>query len=78
MNSLADVLRHRPQPTSRTCPTQPQQLPMSQPEQACSLLDELDQRQNEVLRQLEDLDRRVESLLHECLTSRQTDHDSDF
>ncbi len=37
-----------------------------------SLLDELDQRQNEVLQQLDDLDRRLESLLRDCLSRRPT------
>lgn len=35
-----------------------------------SLLEELDQRQNEVLQQLDDLDRRLESLLRDCMSRR--------
>ncbi len=44
---------------------------MSDKHPPCSLLDELDQRQNEVLQQLEDLDQRVETLLRDCLNRRQ-------
>ncbi|MEX2176021.1 MAG: hypothetical protein WD872_16790 [Pirellulaceae bacterium] len=35
-----------------------------------SLLDELDARQNELLDQLDELDRRIQQVLHECLTWR--------
>jgi len=46
---------------------------MSEPEKQCSLLDELDRRQNEVLSQLDDLNGRIESLLHDFLQSRHID-----
>ena len=36
------------------------------------LLGELDARQNDVLRQLEDLDRRVKRVLDECLGKRKS------
>ena len=36
----------------------------------CSLLDEIDQRQDEVLAQLDELNTRIENLLQECLASR--------
>ena len=39
----------------------------------CCLLDELDQRQDEVLAQLDDLNAQIERLIQECLTSRDED-----
>ncbi len=39
----------------------------------CSLLDEIDQRQDEVLAQLDQLNVRLEKLLKECLVSRTED-----
>jgi hypothetical protein len=35
-----------------------------------TLLEELDERQNEVLRRLDDLDARIQSLILECTASR--------
>ncbi len=46
--------------------------PMNDQHPPGSLLDELDQRQNEVLQQLDDLDRRLESLLRDCMSRRPT------
>ncbi len=43
---------------------------MPGPEKQCSLLDELDQRQDEVLAQLDDLNDRIENLLHDFLQTR--------
>jgi hypothetical protein len=43
---------------------------MSELEKPCSLLEELDQRQDEVLAQLEDLNGRIENLLKDCLQLR--------
>ena len=43
----------------------------------CSLLDELDQRQDEVLAQLDELNTRIENLLKECLLSRTEDFETD-
>ncbi len=59
-------------PTSSPAPAlSPPCSPMSDKHPPHSLLDELDQRQNEVLQQLEALDQRVETLLRECLNRRQ-------
>ena len=38
--------------------------------QEATLLAELDRRQNEVLSELNELDKKVEQLLQECLTAR--------
>ncbi len=38
--------------------------------QEATLLAELDRRQNEVLSELDELDKKVEQLLQECLTAR--------
>ena len=43
---------------------------MTEPEKQCSLLDELDRRQDDVLSQLEDLNGRIENLLRDFLQSR--------
>jgi len=43
---------------------------MSESENKCSLLEELDQRQDEVLAQLEELNNQIESLLKDCLQQR--------
>jgi hypothetical protein len=43
---------------------------MSEPENKCSLLEELDQRQDEVLAQLDELNNQIESLLKDCLQQR--------
>jgi hypothetical protein len=43
---------------------------MSEPETKCSLLEELDQRQDEVLAQLDELNTQIESLLKDCLQQR--------
>ncbi len=43
---------------------------MSEPERQSTLLDELDQRQDEVLAELEDLNSRIECLLKDCLQYR--------
>ncbi|MCY2992459.1 MAG: hypothetical protein NTY19_31950 [Planctomycetota bacterium] len=43
----------------------------------CSLLDEIDQRQDEVLAQLDQLNSRIENLLKECLISRAEDFDAE-
>ena len=43
----------------------------------CSLLDELDQRQDEVLAQLDELNTRIENLLKECLLSRTDEFDAE-
>jgi hypothetical protein len=43
---------------------------MSEPEKQCTLLEELDQRQDEVLAQLEDLNNQIECLLKNCLQFR--------
>ena len=43
---------------------------MSDSPKQCGLLDELDQRQDEVLAQLDELNSRIENLLKECLLSR--------
>jgi hypothetical protein len=43
---------------------------MSDSPRQCSLLDEIDQRQDEVLAQLDELNTRIEKLLKECLLSR--------
>ncbi len=43
---------------------------MSNPHQQRTLLDEIDQRQNEVIDQLDDLNHQIESLLKECLGDR--------
>ncbi|MCL4207367.1 MAG: hypothetical protein KJ000_33205 [Pirellulaceae bacterium] len=43
---------------------------MSELERPCSLLEELDQRQDEVLAQLEDLNGQIENLLRDCLQFR--------
>jgi hypothetical protein len=47
--------------------------PMSDLPEETSLLAELDRRQNDVLRQLDDLNDRVERLLEECLAARNAD-----
>lgn len=46
---------------------------MLEPQKQCSLVDELDQRQNDVLTQLEALNDRVEALVRDCLASRSTE-----
>ena len=46
---------------------------MSSPPKQSSLLDELDQRQNDVLLQLDELNAQVEQLLNDYTSSRQTD-----
>ena len=46
---------------------------MSDNPRQCSLLDELDQRQNEVLDELDNLNARIEGLLEECLESRKAE-----
>ena len=43
----------------------------------CSLLDELDQRQDEVLAQLDELNMRIENLLQECLAHRDETFEAD-
>lgn len=43
---------------------------MSEPERKCTLLEELDQRQDEVLAELEELNSRIECLLKDCLQYR--------
>lgn len=43
---------------------------MSEPEKQCTLLEELDQRQDEVLAELEDLNNQIECLLKDCLQFR--------
>ena len=50
---------------------------MSELIKQCSLLDELDQRQDEVLAQLDELNTRIEKLLKECLLSRTDEFDAD-
>ncbi len=48
---------------------------MSEPEKQCTLLEELDQRQDEVLAELEDLNSRIECLLKDCLQHRADEED---
>jgi hypothetical protein len=43
---------------------------MSELPKETTLLEELDRRQNDVLTQLDELNDKVERLLHECLTAR--------
>ncbi|HPM81478.1 MAG TPA: hypothetical protein PLF81_12305 [Candidatus Anammoximicrobium sp.] len=43
---------------------------MPDPDRKSSLLDELEQRQDEVLAQLDQLNARIEDLLNECLQTR--------
>ena len=43
---------------------------MSEQQKQCSLLDELDQRQDEVLAELDQLNTRIENLLNDCLLTR--------
>ncbi|MBC8868909.1 MAG: hypothetical protein H8E44_05800 [Planctomycetes bacterium] len=43
---------------------------MPDPQKQSSFLDELDQRQEEVLTQLDQLNAEVETLLHDCLHTR--------
>lgn len=43
---------------------------MPDPDRKSSLLDELEQRQDEVLSQLDQLNARIEDLLNECLQTR--------
>ena len=50
---------------------------MSEATKQCSLLDEIDQRQDEVLAQLDQLNTRIENLLRECLISRAEDFDAE-
>jgi hypothetical protein len=50
---------------------------MSESTGQCSLLDEIDQRQDQVLAQLDELNTRIENLLKECLTSRVEDFDAE-
>jgi len=51
-------------------PPEGAELSMSELERPCSLLEELDQRQDEVLAQLEDLNGQIENLLRDCLQFR--------
>lgn len=46
-------------------------------ESKTSLLDELEQRQDEVLAQLDQLNARIESLLNECLQTRKPELETD-
>ena len=50
---------------------------MSEATRQCSVLDEIDQRQDEVLAQLDELNTRIENLLKECLISRTEDFDAE-
>ena len=50
---------------------------MSEATRQCSVLDEIDQRQDEVLAQLDELNTRIENLLKECLLSRTEDFDAE-
>ena len=43
---------------------------MSEPEKQCTLIEELDQRQEEVLTQLDRLNSEIENLLNGCLQAR--------
>ncbi len=43
---------------------------MPDPDRKSSLLDDLEQRQDEVLSQLDQLNARIEDLLNECLQTR--------
>ena len=56
-----------PAPPSRLTHRRP---PMPDPDRKSSLLDELEQRQDEVLSQLDQLNARIEDLLNECLQTR--------
>jgi hypothetical protein len=46
---------------------------MSDHERKSSLLEQLEQRQDEVLAQLDQLNERIEDLLNECLQTRKPD-----
>jgi hypothetical protein len=48
---------------------------MSDAPKQCSLLDELDQRQDEVLARLDDLNAQIERVIQECLARRDEDQD---
>jgi hypothetical protein len=48
---------------------------MSEPERQCTLIEELDQRQDEVLAELEQLNSRIECLLKDCLQHRADEED---
>jgi len=50
---------------------------MSESTRQCSLLDDIDQRQDEVLAQLDELNTRIENILKECLISRTDDFDAE-
>lgn len=43
---------------------------MSDQQKPCSLLEEIDERQDDVLAQLDELNSRIENLLRECLQNR--------
>lgn len=58
-------------------PSFPRVSPMPESTRQCSLLDEIDQRQDEVLAQLDELNTRIENLLKDCLISRAEDFDAD-
>ncbi len=66
-----DYLRSPPSPFCRTVPAFFVRCgSMPDATRQCSLLDELDQRQDEVLAQLDELNTRIENLLQECLANR--------
>lgn len=62
--------RSRKQRNRPKLPTQEALLAMSEPERQSTLLEELDQRQDEVLAELEELNSRIECLLKDCLQHR--------
>jgi hypothetical protein len=52
-------------------------LTMPNPSEQTTPLDELDARQDEVIRQLDELNDRIEALLNECLGTRDGESTSD-